>query len=328
MTSLNLSLLKKIPKNISTDSTILNGTTKLNFNNHIYATAFYGIGDNLTINNGTVIAPIHTPIKNYIDDKITAASLADITTAVTTTSFKKIAINAKGLVTGTAAVVQSDITGLLGNGSITETMLATSGVANGTYGSASTVPVISVTDRGRVTSVSNVAIAIAASQITSGTISTARLGTGIASTSNFLRGDGTWQTVSIAASQITSGVISTAYLGTGTASASNFLRGDGTWQTVSMPWDVKNTHYIAVAKDRIMVDTSSAPITITLPASPSVGDDIYIVDMAGTFGTNALTLTASALDKILGAVQDLVLDVNNQGATIIYSGPDRGWVLL
>jgi hypothetical protein len=45
-------------------------------------------------------------------------------------SFKKLTVNGKGLVTGTASVAQSDITGLLGAGSITNTMLANSAVAN------------------------------------------------------------------------------------------------------------------------------------------------------------------------------------------------------
>lgn len=45
-------------------------------------------------------------------------------------SFKKITINNKGLVTGTSPVSQSDITSLLGVGSITNTMLANTAVAN------------------------------------------------------------------------------------------------------------------------------------------------------------------------------------------------------
>ena len=58
-----------------------------------------------------------------------AVTLATITDSGTG-SFKKITTNSKGLVTGTAAVAQADITGLLGAGSITNTMLANSAVAN------------------------------------------------------------------------------------------------------------------------------------------------------------------------------------------------------
>lgn len=47
-----------------------------------------------------------------------------------TGTFKKITTNTKGLVTGTQAVSQTDITGLLGTGSITNTMIANTAVSN------------------------------------------------------------------------------------------------------------------------------------------------------------------------------------------------------
>lgn len=57
------------------------------------------------------------------------ATLATITDSGTG-SFKKITTNSKGLVTGTVSVTQADITGLLGAGSISNTMLANGAVAN------------------------------------------------------------------------------------------------------------------------------------------------------------------------------------------------------
>jgi hypothetical protein len=87
-----------------------------------------------------------------------------------------------------------------------------------------------------------------ASLITTGTIGTARLGTGTANSSTYLAGDQTYKaavtsvngatgavTVAAtvhthAASDITSGVLGTARLAsTGTANSSTFLRGDQTW---------------------------------------------------------------------------------------------------
>ena len=61
---------------------------------------------------------------------VTAAGTLATITDSGTGSFKKITTNSKGLVTGTAAVAQADITGLLGAGSITNTMLANAAVAN------------------------------------------------------------------------------------------------------------------------------------------------------------------------------------------------------
>jgi hypothetical protein len=53
--------------------------------------------------------------------------------------------------------------------------IATTGVGAATYGSASQVPVIGVNTQGQITTASNTSIAIAASQITSGTIDSARI---------------------------------------------------------------------------------------------------------------------------------------------------------
>lgn len=65
------------------------------------------------------------------------------------------------------------------------------------------------------------------SKTTSGVFSPARLGSGTADNSSYLRGDGTWVT-SFNASVIGAGVISPFRLGTGSPNG-KFLRGDGTW---------------------------------------------------------------------------------------------------
>jgi phage-related tail fiber protein len=57
---------------------------------------------------------------------LTLATITDSGTG----SFKKVTVDTKGRVTGTAAVAQADITGLLGAGSITNTMLTNGAVAN------------------------------------------------------------------------------------------------------------------------------------------------------------------------------------------------------
>ena len=60
--------------------------------------------------------------------------------------------------------------------------LPASGVAAATYGAAATVPVFTVNSKGQITAVTNTAIAISASQVTSGTLDVARGGTGISTT--------------------------------------------------------------------------------------------------------------------------------------------------
>ena len=92
-------------------------------------------------------------------------------------------------------------------------------------------------------------------------------------------------------------------------------------------WVVKTEAYTAAAKDRILADTSASTFTITLPVSPTIGDDIYIVDMGGTFGTCPLKINAGT-SKLMGLDENLILDVDNQGAILVYSGLTRGWVVL
>lgn len=59
--------------------------------------------------------------------------------------------------------------------------IGASGVTPGTYGSASQVGVFTVNEFGNITAASNTSIAINANQITSGTLVTARGGTGLSS---------------------------------------------------------------------------------------------------------------------------------------------------
>jgi len=69
-----------------------------------------------------------------------------------------------------------------------------------------------------------------ASLLANGTVATARLGSGTASSSTFLRGDQSWS--GIDGSNISSGTVPTARLGSGTASSSTFLAGDQTYKAI------------------------------------------------------------------------------------------------
>jgi hypothetical protein len=75
-----------------------------------------------------------------------------------------------------APVLYSAGTGLTLAGTVFS--ITNTGVTASTYGSASSVPVIAVNAQGQATSVTNTSIAIAASQITSGTVTVAQGGTG------------------------------------------------------------------------------------------------------------------------------------------------------
>jgi hypothetical protein len=102
----------------------------------------------------------------------------------------------------------------------------------------------------------------------------------------------------------------------------------GTWTSVGggNPWSTKTSAYTAVNNDRLFVDTTSAAITITLPSSAAVGDNVRIVDVAGTFGTNNLTVGRNGL-KIMNLAEDLTVATNWSAIVLTYSGSTYGWIL-
>jgi hypothetical protein len=78
-----------------------------------------------------------------------------------------------------------------------------------------------------------------------------------------------------------------------------------------------------VAGRRYFVDTSAAR-TLTLPASPTLGQEIVVVDASGTAGTYNITINSNS-GKINGTVQNLTIDVDGAGASLIYTGSAYGW---
>ena len=102
-------------------------------------------------------------------------------------------------------------------------------------------------------------------------------------------------------------------------------QGFGT-NTTSTDWVEKTTTYTAVAGDNIFADTSGGAFTITLPASPTQGDEVTIVDSEGTFDTNNLTVEPGS-EKIMAntAGDEMVVDTNNAGFTLVYQDSTYGW---
>ena len=84
------------------------------------------------------------------------------------------------------------------------------------------------------------------------------------------------------------------------------------------------TAYTAVAGDKIFVDTNSGAVTITLPASPAVGDQVNFVDSRYTFDANALTVGRNS-SKIANTSADLVVNTEGAAFGLVYSGSDVGW---
>jgi hypothetical protein len=66
---------------------------------------------------------------------------------------------------------------------------------------------------------------------------------------------------------------------------------------------------------------------MTLPSSATLGDTIRINDLAGTFGTNVLTVGRNG-HKIQGNTSDLIVSVNQSSFGLVYSNSTYGWKLM
>jgi hypothetical protein len=76
---------------------------------------------------------------------------------------------------------------------------------------------------------------------------------------------------------------------------------------------------------QILADTSGGTLTITLPASPALGDEVSFIDSDYTFDTNSLTVGRNS-SNIAGAAADLVVSTEGAGFTLVYSGDaTTGW---
>jgi hypothetical protein len=132
------------------------------------------------------------------------------------------------------------------------------------------------------------------------------------------------------------GTVSSSYtltLPTATGTADQILVTDGsgnlsfTDNSGGTSWQaVKTTTFTAVAGEGYFCDTSSAGFTATLPATPTLGDEVTFVDYAGTFDTNNLTVGRNS-ENIQGSAADLTVSVERAGLTLVYSGATQGWLL-
>ena len=117
--------------------------------------------------------------------------------------------------------------------------------------------------------------------------------------------------------------------GSAAASADTFLKKDGTWSEVAsgIEWQaVQTTGFTAVVGKGYPCNTTAGAFTVTLPSAASVGDQISIVDYAGTFDTNMLGINPNGLN-FKGATATLYAETEREGLTLTYIDATQGWVV-
>ena len=87
--------------------------------------------------------------------------------------------------------------------------------------------------------------------------------------------------------------------------------------------------YTAVNNDQLLIDTSgagiSSSVTVTLPASPAIGNEVTFIDSGNNLSSNNLTIARNG-SNILGAASNLVVSANGSAFTLVYVNATRGWV--
>ena len=99
--------------------------------------------------------------------------------------------------------------------------------------------------------------------------------------------------------------------------------GGTSWQAVKVTGDSPVT---GAAGAGYFMNTTSGAITLTLPASPTIGDEISFIDYAGTFDTNNLTVARNG-KNINGTAADLTVATERAANTLVFTDNTQGWLL-
>ena len=96
--------------------------------------------------------------------------------------------------------------------------------------------------------------------------------------------------------------------------------GGTSWQSII----TSNT--TMVAGRGYFVNTTGGAITMTLPSSASLGDEVSIIDYAATADTNNITIGRNS-HKIQGDAADLTVSTERAAFTLVYVDATHGWLL-
>ena len=94
------------------------------------------------------------------------------------------------------------------------------------------------------------------------------------------------------------------------------------------PWVEKVANYAALVGDRIILNTNGVPAySITMPASPAMGDTLSFFDGGGHCGTTNVTIARNG-NLIMGLAQDLLVDTDDASFELVYYNSTYGWRIV
>jgi len=95
----------------------------------------------------------------------------------------------------------------------------------------------------------------------------------------------------------------------------------------SWTYSAVSANTTAVAGYRYIVDTSTANITITLPASATLGDEVMIIDGTGNASSHQITVDKNGHSKIAGSASNMTVTTDRAAFTLVYYNSTQGWIL-
>lgn len=95
-----------------------------------------------------------------------------------------------------------------------------------------------------------------------------------------------------------------------------------------VPQPVQSANFLAAVGFSYPIDTSTTPITVTLPASPISGSTVQFIDYAGTFAVNNVTILPNGSNIAGTPTVATYLVTNRESIAFTYIDSTQGWVAV
>jgi len=109
---------------------------------------------------------------------------------------------------------------------------------------------------------------------------------------------------------------------------SNWAPGNTAAAGLNFDSTIQTSDFVAAINTGYFVNTATGVLDVTLPASPSVGDEVHVIDSSNSAATNNITIVRNG-NPIASSASDLTVAVNGAAFRLIWSGSSTfGWVLM
>ena len=96
--------------------------------------------------------------------------------------------------------------------------------------------------------------------------------------------------------------------------------GGTAWQAV------KTSNFNAIAGEGYFVNTAGGAVTVTLPTSASIGDEVSVIDHGATADSQNIIIGRNG-HKIQGAASDMTVATERAAFRLVYVDATQGWLL-